>query len=92
MDDKNFTAKHGSDPLWSAMGTYLKTRETAYTYLQARKKAGGSASIESRENADLKEALETVVTKLSKDSPKFMTTYSRYFSNDTLEYGGKVLK
>jgi hypothetical protein len=84
LKDKKWMAQNGDRAVVKSMALYLETRNQIKEILKERKAAGGSRSIDAKDNEDIADAFDIFRTNLIAGSPEFEEFINRYFSNDTV--------
>jgi hypothetical protein len=82
INDPKFMKQNSERPVIKNVALYLNYRKEIAGALNARKQAGGSASIDSSSNADLAYVMDKVRTQLSAECVEFGDFLNRYFPND----------
>lgn len=67
-----------------ALATFIDTRASLIEKLQQRRQSGGSGSITSDSNADLRNMYNNVIFQLKAESIRFSEFYNRFFDGDSL--------
>jgi len=80
ISDPKFIADNGEDPTWKSVAAYLQMRDALARNLAARP----SGSIDAKENADLKFALDYYVSQLKAGDVEFADIYERFLSQDKI--------
>lgn len=82
IENDKFMKQHGNDPTFKSLAIYLKIRAEAEAEIAKRIKAGGSAGIDAKSNADIRIMLDQVSTALKIDDIGFGDIYDRWLSYD----------
>lgn len=80
LSNDKFMADNGDDPTWKSVTMYMKIRDSIASYLRAR----ASSNIDSKENEDLRMALDYYVNQLKAGDLEFANIYDRFLSQDRI--------
>jgi hypothetical protein len=80
LSNDKFMADNGDDPTWKSVTMYMKIRDSIASSLRAR----ASSNIDSKENEDLRMALDYYVNQLKAGDLEFANIYDRFLSQDRI--------
>jgi hypothetical protein len=80
ISNDKFMADNGDDPTWKSVAVYMKIRDNIASLLGARE----SNNIDSKQNEDLRMALDYYVNQLKSGDLEFANIYDRFLSQDRI--------
>jgi hypothetical protein len=80
ISNEKFMADNGDDPTWKSVAVYMKIRDSIASLLGARE----SSNIDSKQNEDLRMALDYYVNQLKAGDLEFANIYDRFLSQDRI--------
>jgi hypothetical protein len=90
VDDFRSVLESGGAPVradWEGVAEYIEVHDAIATELDARRAAGGSASIEAAENEDLQVFYDTAVFDIVERNLMFGDLFSRFLDNHSIVNG-----
>jgi hypothetical protein len=84
LDSKAFMGNLGQQDWIPALAVFIDSRNSILEALQTRREKGGSGSITTETNTDLRMAYNKVIYQLKSESLRFSDFYNRFFDGDSL--------